>query len=609
MPEVPGKPSPAVTSGDKSSLRRLVIVLVFAPALWLGLLMYAYGVDTPYWDEWDEIPGDLVKLHDGTFGWSDLMAQHNEHRIPFPRIILLATAWLTSWNTRAELLVIWLLACLCSFSLWRLSRATGDGRSNADLALLAVANILLFTPVAFENWLWGFQVQFLLALAAVAAALWLVTVSRTVPAFVFAIALSVVCTFSMASGFLCWFVTLPLLVIRDGRPQWRDRVPGLVCFFAVFAGSVILYLYHYIPASTGNPWSAFSKPDEAILYVLTYLGSGFGWEITALAIIGTGVLWLFLFTAALLYLARHRSDSGLIQQTLPWVMLSSYALLNGIVIMLGRLDFGANQATAPRYITFAVMLPIGLLFIYRKIYLHWRQGTVSLPQIQVVWFVLFSALAWGLGSNLYTAYGIIDNWKSWRSSRLASRALVEFALVTKNEELTNGMHLTYGNFDRLREDVRQMGKLGYLRPAPVTDPAISAFADIQAKPSPEGGFFDSIIQRLDGKYYAYGWAVFPDQERPADVVLLTYQDKAHPEPVIFDVALVGYQRDDVAQHTQQDEYQSSGWLGALTPDRLPPGPHLIRAWAYDFEENRAYPLMNGFEFDAAHPAATDPNTH
>ncbi len=106
-------------------VKRCLIVLVFLPAIWLGTLIYVYGVDTPYWDEWDEVPSALVKQEAGNLHLSDLFAQHNEHRILFPRLIMLVTAHLTSWNVRAELFVIWLLACVCSFSLWRLSRATG----------------------------------------------------------------------------------------------------------------------------------------------------------------------------------------------------------------------------------------------------------------------------------------------------------------------------------------------------------------------------------------------------------------------------------------------------------------------------------------------------
>jgi len=629
MPDTPGSPlpgpvadpgnvtgnEPAVEPDYPFPLRQFLLVLIFAPMLWLGLLMYAYGVDTPYWDEWDEIPSGLMKLHDGTLSWSDLIAQHNEHRILFPRIILLATAWFTSWNVRAELLITWLLACLCSFNLWRISRITGSAGSNLDLALMAAANVLLFTPVAFENWLWGFQIGFLLPLAAMTLAIWLVFATRPYfPiffAFFFAIILSIICTFSMASGFLSWLIVLPLLLFPEGRLQWRDRVPGLVCWLAGLVGSMVLYFVGYV--QTGDSPSLLriaEQPGTAALYLLAYLGSAFGWCIGFTPTLICGGVWLVLFAGVLAYLWRSRADSRLIAQTLPWVMLASYALLNGVVTMIGRVGFGAGQATAPRYITFSVMLPIGLIFILEKIYRHWRQGEVTRPQVQVFRSFLVICLVVALGMNLYCSYIILDQWKYWRQARLISKALVEFVLVTKEESLTNGAHLTYGDFTKLREDARQMGKLGYLRPAPVTSNAISIVADAQAAPSPDHGAFDSIMRAADGQLYAYGWAVLLGEERPADAVLLTYEDKAHPGvPTIFSVTLTGYERSDVAQTTHQDEYELAGWVRALTPGLLPPGPHVLRAWAFDQQENRAYQLPGSFEFDEAAPSPAGDKAH
>ena len=47
----------------------------------------------PHWDEWALF--DHLATGRG-WSWAWLWAQHNEHRILFPRIILFATAWLTS---------------------------------------------------------------------------------------------------------------------------------------------------------------------------------------------------------------------------------------------------------------------------------------------------------------------------------------------------------------------------------------------------------------------------------------------------------------------------------------------------------------------------------
>jgi hypothetical protein len=52
----------------------------------------------------------------GTLGFADFFAQHNQHRILFPRLIFFGLGRLTHWNIRAELFVSWFLA-LSGFSI------------------------------------------------------------------------------------------------------------------------------------------------------------------------------------------------------------------------------------------------------------------------------------------------------------------------------------------------------------------------------------------------------------------------------------------------------------------------------------------------------------
>lgn len=589
---------------------RLLRILVFLPGLWLGYLIYTYGVDTPYWDEWDEMPGLLLKLHAGTLSWSDLIAQHNEHRILFPRLIMLAAAWLTSWNVRAEMLITWLLAGFCAFNLWRLNRATGGTNSNLDLVLLTSANVLLFTPIAFENWLWGFQIGFLLPLTVVTMALWLITVSRPFWAWFFAIVLSFVCTFSMASGVLCWLVTLPLLLFRNGRFVGRDKIRSLIGWLVLFLGSVALYAHGYTkPQEHPDFLLMFKQPGTAVLYLLAYFGNPFGWAVGfGMMFTASGVL-LLLFVGALVCLWFARKDTTLIARALPWIMLCVYSLLNGLFTMAGRLGFGIGQATAPRYVSFSVLLPIGLLFIWAAIYTHWRKGNVTRPQVQIFSGLLVGCLVLGLAMNLFSALLVLSQWRYWQMARIVSKVLVEFVPITNEEALMNGEHFTFGNAQAVREDSRRLAGLGYLRPAPVTDPDIAPLAD-SLEISPEHGYFDHVVQTGDGAAYVYGWAAKPDIDQPADAVLLTYEDPAHPgHDIIFGIAPTGYIRADVVRATQSEGYRRVGWYKPLTPGLLPPGPHLLRAWAFDVDENRAYRLSGEFLFDASPNASAGGKKH
>src|SRR5271165_1991895 len=99
-------------------------IILSAPAIFILVLISKYCVDVPFWDEWDGIGSLVEKIAHGTLTLQDLFAQHNEHRIFFPRLIILPLVLLTHWDTNAVLYASWSLACLSSYSLYRLSRAT-----------------------------------------------------------------------------------------------------------------------------------------------------------------------------------------------------------------------------------------------------------------------------------------------------------------------------------------------------------------------------------------------------------------------------------------------------------------------------------------------------
>src|SRR6185312_1721096 len=97
-------------------------LLILAPPLLIGILIFRNGVDLPILDEWDGTAPLFEKMADGSLGFGDFYSQHNEHRIFFPRLIFFALGRLTHWDVRAELWVIWLLTLICLFNVWQIAR-------------------------------------------------------------------------------------------------------------------------------------------------------------------------------------------------------------------------------------------------------------------------------------------------------------------------------------------------------------------------------------------------------------------------------------------------------------------------------------------------------
>ncbi len=128
--------------------------------------MVIYGwAAVPYWDQWDELILSRKQLFSS---W--LYSQHNEHRILFPRLLFAIDTFAFSETNRfnffCNVALPSALAGLIVFVAHRhISRRISD-----TLWIAGIVLALLFSAMQFENFIWGFQVQFFgVELAAVAS--------------------------------------------------------------------------------------------------------------------------------------------------------------------------------------------------------------------------------------------------------------------------------------------------------------------------------------------------------------------------------------------------------------------------------------------------------
>ena len=82
-----------------------LLILSTIPAIVILVLILRYGVNVPYFDQWDCEGKLFKKFWEHQLTWGDFWEQHNEHRMFFPKLIYLALAYATHWNVIAELIV------------------------------------------------------------------------------------------------------------------------------------------------------------------------------------------------------------------------------------------------------------------------------------------------------------------------------------------------------------------------------------------------------------------------------------------------------------------------------------------------------------------------
>src|ERR1051325_5649941 len=129
-----------------SNPRKLLtfILFVFAivtPASLVIFVILRFGVDVPYWDDWAFV-SLLERIHAGKLSIRDLFAQHNEHRMIFPRLVKLGLTHFTGWNTFYELFASWTFIALSFLVLWNLLQITLDEHLNEKIRHLVVVNSL-----------------------------------------------------------------------------------------------------------------------------------------------------------------------------------------------------------------------------------------------------------------------------------------------------------------------------------------------------------------------------------------------------------------------------------------------------------------------------------
>ena len=572
---------------EAPALRALRWTLWAAPAALIGVLVYAFGVDVPVLDQWDGVFPIFEKWEAGTLRLAHFYALHNEHRMLFPRLVMFGLAWLSGWNLRAEMFVIWAMAVLCALNLWRLARATGFGPGTAGPWLLVVATALWFTPLQYENWLLGIQIGVLLPVLCTTACAWIALSPRAPVRFVATAALAAVDTYSMASGFLCWPLTFPLLLCRGGRVAWREQRGWLAIWLLSCALTLGTYLVGYHrPADHPDPWASARQPLAFGGYVLAYLGSNFssGTALAASAVAEcAGGVLLALLASCVAYLWRWRADRALVARALPWLVPPGLAIGGAVLTAFGRLGFGVEQALMSRYIVFSIWLPIGLLFLVSLVFQHWADRAPTRRAARLG--AALVAIAAGFAQlHLLGALATAPIWGDQMRQRLIAKALVELIDVADEPEALR--RYVHPDAASLRSRVEALDRLGFLRPALVRSRAISGIADPRDPGSAAYGELQKFGRDPSGQWGALGWAVLPYSRRPADAVVLT-QDDANGEPQIVTLAKIGVPRADVAGARTEPAYVRAGWIERFDADRLPEGAR-VKAWAFDAERGRAH---------------------
>lgn len=311
-----------------------------------------YAVNAVVLDQWQVVALGRAASR-GQLTLTALWAPHNENRMLFSYLVMLAANFADRFNVVADVVLsAALLLVAAGILVWLVTRIS----SRPILAAVPAAFVVL-SPNQFATGLSGFAVALYMVLLCLVGGLALLEVSRRRPwAYGLAILLAVVGSYSSAQGLGIWAAGLVFLWARGQRGM---RV--WVWLGAAVATSALYAAGLPNSAAGAGPTWVLAHPAPALGFLALLVGSAIPpaarlhLDDATLAAIG-GLL--LLLSAGLLGAALARRPRAE-RLGLPLALIA-FAVVVDVLVAVGRADHGFAYAASPRYIWVNLWLLAGV---------------------------------------------------------------------------------------------------------------------------------------------------------------------------------------------------------------------------------------------------------
>ena len=576
----------------------LLVAVFFAGSILRDILRY--GVNVPFWDQWDFV-ATLRRVSTGETTWpSALFLSGAGHQLGL-QFALSVLAWkLTQMNMVASMVLNW--TCALGFCILGMvvTRRTLPPGSCVPWLILGAGSFFVFHPAAYQVWFWGLPLVHLLIpllfFAGVAAAQSRLS-DRT--KIVIAAACAFLASFILGSGLLVWFLFPVVLTHYVKRGAFRAERLAVGLYGMLAAVCVVVYgvgiLGYRNPAPADGPSGAIVLAR----FFFAYTGN-----LVSLSVEPPPVLWAELaglaLTCCFLALAFLAIREFYGRKDWPviaiWASLGAYSLASGAMVALGRHGFGLVYAVeSSRYVLASAFLPLanvalGCVLIrayFAALPVHRHRYYWTLCGVTALLLICagFRYVQWP------RAIAAMQN-SHW--SQTSGKVAVVSANVFPLPQL--GSIFAQGTREDFLLSANFLNSRGWLSPAMWDDVFVRELASPTRPQVPAYGSVDSVVAD-GGALQLTGWAYLADRNVRADAVIVL--DQSSSPARVLSVVFPSVSRKDVSERLHQQEALVSGW----TAEVVAATGAAIRCFAYDAATGQAHLLPAGGSANSTVPPA------
>ncbi len=542
------------------------LILIYA-----GLILYfilKYGVDVPYNDQWEYV-SFFDHLAKGNLTFNELFKLQGEYRQLFPNLIFVGLGSLTGWNVKYEMVVIFIMACLISWCIFYLATRTLSVDKWQRWLVFLLANIFIFSPCQYENWLFGVQIEYFIPILCLTTGMVIIySDTRAIWKLIICIVLSTISTLSCVNGLICWFLLFPIYYLANRDLAFFKKSSVVYAWIiAAFIAIAIYFVNYKKPVSHPSTSLFLENPLGAIKYFFGVLGNPLRIVHKLDVIIVVGAVLFTVFCLLVVYIIRYRRNKALVRNSIVWIMLGLYSLGTSALVTVGRLGFGLFQSLTPRYTSFSLYLIVSIFFLAAIILKDLSQ------KIQFNWvykMVITIIIVLLLFNNAGKYKDSVTDLKNFHASILHGKAGLLLINSISHETCENKIYPF--EFERLQTRAITLDSLGLLRPGLVKSNIVQDFEAPASKTYCEGSL-DTLIRIDDTSYMAKGHTKLSDTHGPADAVLFSY-DYYYGKSVLFAIC----------------NKDSISWKKTIIINKIPFDTVLVKAWAFDATTGKAYQI-------------------